>query len=292
MSRMFRVCRLSARALALVSMVMSSADPLAAQYPSQTVYVCQTATFWCAFSYAAGAPNGSSCYCNTLFGPVAGRSIDPSGMPNTPTLPKPQPRTPGSEPPRSPGNPKGEVDADDCYKGLGNCPGSFLNASKGHGRAPATPRESDASSSDASDAVDGLENYLSSQVRAADSEHSTPDVNITDCVLAVESEYYVSSRTTVTISQSVALGRVESSSRYDGSDGVMVSIRDYGAGIEEEARGRIFHLYYTTKTDGNGIGLAQAFRAVQLHNGQIAFESQPGHGTTFHIRLKTVMGEG
>ena len=34
--------------------------------------------------------------------------------------------------------------------------------------------------------------------------------------------------------------------------------------------------------------LAQAFRAVQLHNGQITFNSQPGKGTTFNIRLKTV----
>ena len=148
---------------------------------------------------------------------------------NTPTLPKPQTRTPGSEPPHSPGNPKGQVDTDDCYKGLGNCPGSFLNASRGHRRPSTTTGDSNASSSDAGDSVDGLEDYLSSQVRAADSEHSTPEVNVTDCVLAVESDYYVSSRTTVTISQSVALGRVESSSRYDGSDGVMVSIRAKGA---------------------------------------------------------------
>jgi signal transduction histidine kinase len=86
-------------------------------------------------------------------------------------------------------------------------------------------------------------------------------------------------------------GRLIVSTARDGADGVIVSITDYGAGIEPEARERIFHLYYTTKPGGNGIGLAQAFRAVQLHNGQITFDSQPGHGTTFHIRLKTVMSD-
>ncbi len=84
-------------------------------------------------------------------------------------------------------------------------------------------------------------------------------------------------------------GRLIVSTAKDGADGVLVSITDHGAGIEPEARERIFHLYYTTKSGGNGIGLAQAFRAVQLHNGHITFDSQPGEGTTFNIRLKTVM---
>jgi signal transduction histidine kinase len=86
-------------------------------------------------------------------------------------------------------------------------------------------------------------------------------------------------------------GRLIVSTARDDADDVLVSITDYGVGIEPEARERIFHLYYTTKSGGNGIGLAQAFRAVQLHNGQITFDSQPGHGTTFNIRLKTVIGD-
>lgn len=86
-------------------------------------------------------------------------------------------------------------------------------------------------------------------------------------------------------------GRLLVSTARDGAQGVLISIKDHGAGIEPKARERIFHLYYTTKAGGNGIGLAQAFRAVQLHNGQITFESQPGQGTTFNIRLKTVAGD-
>ena len=53
----------------------------------------------------------------------------------------------------------------------------------------------------------------------------------------------------------------------DGSARIIIS--DRGVGIAEDARDRIFNLYYTTKKGGTGIGLAQAFRAVQLHNGNI-----------------------
>ena len=86
-------------------------------------------------------------------------------------------------------------------------------------------------------------------------------------------------------------GRLLVATTLDGADNVLVSITDHGTGIEPEARGRIFHLYYTTKPYGNGIGLAQAFRAVQLHNGQINFNSHPGRGTTFSIRLKAVTSD-
>lgn len=86
-------------------------------------------------------------------------------------------------------------------------------------------------------------------------------------------------------------GRLLVTTARDGAQGVLISIEDHGTGIEEEARERIFHLYYTTKPGGNGIGLAQAFRAVQLHNGHITFQTQPGQGTTFNILLKAVTSD-
>lgn len=66
---------------------------------------------------------------------------------------------------------------------------------------------------------------------------------------------------------------------------VFIAITDQGPGIPEEARDKIFNLYYTTKPKGSGIGLAQAFRAVQLHNGRIKVESELGAGTCFRIIL-------
>jgi signal transduction histidine kinase len=62
-------------------------------------------------------------------------------------------------------------------------------------------------------------------------------------------------------------------------------ISDSGVGIPDELREKIFRLYFTTKRQGSGIGLAMTFRIVQLHDGTIDFTSEPGKGTTFLIRL-------
>ena len=64
-----------------------------------------------------------------------------------------------------------------------------------------------------------------------------------------------------------------------------IRISDTGVGIPPELRDKIFRLYYTTKPEGSGIGLAMTFRIVQLHDGAIDFTSEPGKGTTFVVRL-------
>ncbi len=64
-----------------------------------------------------------------------------------------------------------------------------------------------------------------------------------------------------------------------------VSVTDTGRGIAPEHRARIFQLFFTTRPGGSGIGLASAFRIVQLHNGSIDFESEIGRGTTFRVEL-------
>ena len=68
-------------------------------------------------------------------------------------------------------------------------------------------------------------------------------------------------------------------------DTAEIRISDNGVGIPPELREKIFRLYYTTKKDGSGIGLAMTFRIVQLHDGTIDFTSEPGKGTTFVVRL-------
>jgi len=64
-----------------------------------------------------------------------------------------------------------------------------------------------------------------------------------------------------------------------------IRISDTGVGIPPQLRDKIFRLYYTTKPEGSGIGLAMAFRIVQLHDGTIDFTSEQGTGTTFVVRL-------
>jgi PAS domain S-box-containing protein len=68
-------------------------------------------------------------------------------------------------------------------------------------------------------------------------------------------------------------------------DECQITIADDGAGIAPEVRDRIFHLYFTTKEQGTGIGLATTFRLVQLHSGTIDFVSEQGIGTTFRFRF-------
>ena len=65
----------------------------------------------------------------------------------------------------------------------------------------------------------------------------------------------------------------------------LLSIHDEGSGIPLEVRDKIFDLYFTTKKDGSGIGLAMTYRIVELHNGSIEVESDATHGTTFILRF-------
>jgi signal transduction histidine kinase len=65
----------------------------------------------------------------------------------------------------------------------------------------------------------------------------------------------------------------------------LLSIHDQGAGIPADVRDKIFDLYFTTKKDGSGIGLAMTYRIVELHNGSIEVESDATHGTTFILRF-------
>lgn len=66
-----------------------------------------------------------------------------------------------------------------------------------------------------------------------------------------------------------------------------LSVTDEGEGIAEDIRPKIFDLYFTTKKDGSGIGLAMTYRILQLHNGHLDVESKLGHGATFTLRIPT-----
>ena len=68
-------------------------------------------------------------------------------------------------------------------------------------------------------------------------------------------------------------------------DGALISVRDQGAGIPDNIRDKIFNLYFTTKIGGSGIGLAMAYRVVQLHHGSVEFSTTIDHGTTFYLRF-------
>lgn len=66
---------------------------------------------------------------------------------------------------------------------------------------------------------------------------------------------------------------------------VVTSVRDHGCGIPEDRLSRIFEPYFTTKPNGNGIGLATCQLAVRRHDGLITVRSKVGVGTEFRVYL-------
>lgn len=66
---------------------------------------------------------------------------------------------------------------------------------------------------------------------------------------------------------------------------VVAEVRDQGSGIPQDAHDKIFELYFTTKKDGSGIGLAQTYQILQWHYGSVDFESSEGTGTVFRFHI-------
>ena len=71
----------------------------------------------------------------------------------------------------------------------------------------------------------------------------------------------------------------------NGGESVELLVQDEGQGIPAENLEQIFHLYFTTKERGNGLGLSLAMRAIDLHHGTLDVESTPCQGTAIRIRL-------
>ncbi len=71
----------------------------------------------------------------------------------------------------------------------------------------------------------------------------------------------------------------------------LLRIADEGPGIPEEIRGKIFDLYFTTKSGGSGIGLAMTYRILQLHHGSVDVQSREGRGTEFRLHIPLISAE-
>ena len=72
-------------------------------------------------------------------------------------------------------------------------------------------------------------------------------------------------------------GKLTVSARRE-EDMVVTEIRDQGGGIPADVQDKIFELYFTTKKEGSGIGLAQTYQILQWHYGSVDFESVRGTG--------------
>ncbi len=69
------------------------------------------------------------------------------------------------------------------------------------------------------------------------------------------------------------------------SDGKVV-IRDEGKGISKENLEKVFTPFFTTKTFGTGLGLAEAEKVITAHKGELSIESEENRGTTITVSVR------
>ena len=66
---------------------------------------------------------------------------------------------------------------------------------------------------------------------------------------------------------------------------IVIAVQDTGIGIPDKVKPKLFTPLFTTKSKGQGLGLAVVKRMVEALNGTVTFESVEGNGTTFIIRF-------
>lgn len=86
-------------------------------------------------------------------------------------------------------------------------------------------------------------------------------------------------------------GKISIEVDENSSSNIEIIISDNGKGIAREDKEKIFHLYFTTKTKGSGIGLSIVQKIIAEHNGIIRVESEPGKGTSFIIIIPKVFSQ-
>jgi len=67
--------------------------------------------------------------------------------------------------------------------------------------------------------------------------------------------------------------------------GARLIVKDAGVGLDPQTVGRLFDAFYTTKSDGMGIGLSVSRSIIESHGGKLWAEANDGPGTTFSFSL-------
>jgi two-component system NtrC family sensor kinase len=75
-----------------------------------------------------------------------------------------------------------------------------------------------------------------------------------------------------------------------GADWLHVEVADTGVGMTEEQLRNVFEAFYTTKSQGLGLGMPYARKVVEQHGGRIGVESRAGEGTVVRIYLPAAQG--
>jgi signal transduction histidine kinase len=138
-----------------------------------------------------------------------------------------------------------------------------------------------------------LRHVVADVVALAAAEMSTRQVNLTSRLPA----YPLVAKVDVDLLKQAVLNVVQNGAQampnggglrvvlFEDGRSAVIQVEDEGGGISDELRERIFDLYFTTKKDGSGIGLAMTYRILQLHHGSIDVQSELGRGSVFQLRI-------
>lgn len=85
--------------------------------------------------------------------------------------------------------------------------------------------------------------------------------------------------------QAMSQGGILTISARDENNHAIAEIQDQGPGIPKDLHDKVFELYFTTKKEGSGIGLAQTYQILQWHYGTVDFESAEMTGTIFRFQI-------
>lgn len=75
---------------------------------------------------------------------------------------------------------------------------------------------------------------------------------------------------------------------YEGSQAVEIVVEDDGPGIDPSIQHKLFTPFFSTKSQGTGLGLALAQKIIDAHGGDISYENRESAGSRFRIRLPLV----
>jgi two-component system sensor histidine kinase AtoS len=82
-------------------------------------------------------------------------------------------------------------------------------------------------------------------------------------------------------------GKLTIASSSSGDESFTVAVQDTGVGIAPENLGRVFNPFFTTKAQGQGLGLAVCKRLTEAQGGTITVASQVEEGSTFTLKIPT-----
>lgn len=78
---------------------------------------------------------------------------------------------------------------------------------------------------------------------------------------------------------------LEVRSRVSADGDVLVAVRDSGPGFGAEQESQLFNAFFTTKSDGMGMGLSICRSIIEAHGGSVSASRNEGEGATFHFSL-------